>query len=343
MPNTSVQTYQFTLDSAILEWLKQKEATNSGSQKTYKAYEETMFAFRGFLNAKGYDLLDNPIDITRIATHWANMRLPARLKKDGTPSTRFDPSSPVSNSTYNQRLAILSSFYTFLNDTYKPNPPIENPIASVKKKKVDVYAEVQPLREDETTEGLERINRDTKQGMRDYALLMVALATGRRASELAGLRWEHVQVTGKRKQKITLTFPHCKGNKSMRDQLDEEQSAILLEYLHAQYGKDLMSLAGDAPIWVSYSRRNYGRAIGVDTLSNICIEVFDTGKVHALRHTFVDRMIEQGAPLTEVAFRVGHTDVKLTQRYANKVRGDLNPFSEKLTASYGFHRKASKR
>jgi integrase len=329
--STALTTYQFSLDSAIAEWIAQKKI-RTGSEKTEKAYRETMQAFRAFLSSGGLDLLSNPVDVARVATLWASRR---------NDHTRR-PGHEVSPSTYNQRLAILSSFYSFLNENYKLDPVVPNPIETVKKRPVQAYASALPLNEDETGSGLERINRDTRQGMRDYALLAVALATGRRASELVSLRWEHVKITGKKEQKITLTFAHCKGNKVMRDQLDGETSAVLLEYLHAEYGKHLMSLPSEAPVWVSYSKRNYGRAIGVDTLSNICIEVFDTGKVHALRHTFSDRMVESGAPITELAARLGHTDIKVTQLYTKKLRGEYNPYSEKLTANYGIHRKGKK-
>jgi site-specific recombinase XerD len=87
----------------------------------------------------------------------------------------------------------------------------------------------------------------------------------------------------------------------MRDELDSETSAIFLEYLHAQYGKELLQRA--APVWVSYSRRNGGQAISAKTLSNICLLILDTGKVHTLRHTFAVGMIRSGAPITDLTSR----------------------------------------
>ncbi len=330
MQNTSIQAYQFTLDSAISEWIAQKK-TRTNSAKTEKAYQDTMFAFHAFLGQGNLDLLDNPIDVARIATLWANMRV-GQSQRAG---------EPVSPNTYNQRLAILSSFYTFLNENYKLDIP--NPIELKKvRRPVEAYAAALPLNEDETITGLESIDRDTRQGMRDYALLAVALATGRRASELVSLRWGNVKITGKREKKVTLTFPHCKGGKTMRDALDDETSGVLLEYLHAEYGKDMMSLESDKPIWVSYSKQNYGQPISAKTLSNICIDVFDTGKVHTLRHTFSDSMMESGAPITELAARLGHSDIKITKRYTDKLRGEYNPFSERLTARHGIHRKGRK-
>ena len=78
--------------------------------------------------------------------------------------------------------------------------------------------------------------------------------------------------------------------------------------------------------------------ISAKTLSNICLAVLDTSKVHALRHTFSVGMIRSGAPITELASRLGHTDIKITQAYTKEIMGDDNPYGEKLTARFGLKR-----
>ncbi len=221
--NTAVQTYQFTIDNAVKEWLEQKR-TRTGSERTVQAYRDTMQAFRAVLARGELDMLSSPIDVARVAGIWANSR---------NPDTSRRPDEDVTPSTYNQRLAILSSFYTFLRDVYKLDIP--NPIESVKKRPVQAYAAAQPLDPETVIAGLESIDRRELEGLRDYAILAVALFTGRRANEIVNLRWQDVKITGKRgQQQITLTFTHCKGNKVMRDKLDVETSAVLLDYLYAQ-------------------------------------------------------------------------------------------------------------
>ena len=325
MPDTTIAPYQFTIDAAIAEWLAQKE-TRTGSHKTRQAYEDTMRQFRDFLATGGLDLLSNPIDIARVAALWANQRA----------GTTRRPGEDVSPSTYNQRLAILSSFYTFVQEVYKLDVP--NPIQSVKKRPVQAYASAQPLDPDTVEQGLVSVNRDTAAGLRDYAILAVALYTGRRAHELVGLRFRDVQITGRKEPRVTLTF-RCKGGKIMHDKLDVETSCVLLEYLHAQHGKNLLRLDPGTPLWVSYSHANKGQAISAKTLSNICGEYLDTSKVHALRHTFAVGMVRSGAPITDLAGRLGHTDIKITQVYTKEIMGDENPYGEKLTARFGIRRK----
>jgi len=283
------------------------------------------------------------IDIARLASQWANMRLPARLKKDGTASARFDPDTPVSSTMYNQRLAILSSFYTFIQDTYKL--PIPNPIKDVKRRKVQPYADAaaNAIPPDEIEQGLDGIDRGTPEGLRDYALLAVALYTGRRASELAGLRGQDVKLQGRAANtRILLTF-RAKGDKKMHDLLDSETSAVLLDYLYARFGKHLQSIPPEAPIWISYSRNaTRGQAISIRTLSNIVAAHLPTSKVHATRHSFVVGMLRAGAPLTDVANHLGHTDIKITRIYAKELTVAENKYGEALVKRFGIKRKGKK-
>jgi len=327
MQDTALTAYQFTIDASIAEWLEQKK-TRTGSEKTRVAYEDTMLQFRQFLSQGNLDLLDNPIDIARVAALWANMRMGKTRR----------PGEDVSPSTYNQRLAILSSWYTFVREVYKLAIP--NPIESVKKRPVQAYAAAVPIAVETVEQGLESIDRRTKQGTRDYAILAVALYTGRRAHELVGLRGQDVKIVGRehKNTRISLMF-HCKGNKIMRDLLDVETSAVFLEYLYQEFGKQLQAIPPDAPVWRSYSRANKEQAISEKTLSNICAAYLDTSKVHALRHTFAVGMVRSGAPITDLAGRLGHTDIKITQTYTKEIMGDENPYGEKLTARFGIRRR----
>lgn len=121
----------------------------------------------------------------------------------------------------------------------------------------------------------------------------------------------------------------------MRDRLDADTSAVLLEYLHAQYGRDLLRLPPESPVWVSCSRRNAGAAITDDTLRNICAAHLETSSAHRLRHTFARGMIKSNAPLTTLSERLGHSDLKTTQKYGRELTQEDNPFSERLTARFG--------
>jgi site-specific recombinase XerD len=138
---------------------------------------------------------------------------------------------------------------------------------------------------------------------------------------------------------VLLRF-HFKGGKVEYNKLDEETSVVFLEYLHAKFGKRLLSIAPTAPIWVSYSKQKKGKAISVQTLSAICRNAFGTSKNYVLRHTFAGDKICLGAPITNLSAALWHTDSMITQRYVKGLEKSAeNPLGKKLVTRFGIKRK----
>ncbi len=248
--------YPMTVQDCIAAWLESK-TERSKSAKTARAYRDTIGQFRAALTSAGYDLQSDPRTVALAAQGYA---------------ARSVTGAPVSASTFNQRLAILSSFYTY---AIKHGVCEQNPLNIVERRPKQVTHAALPIEAQAIKDRLASIDRDTPEGKRDYALLVLALATGRRASELAALRWRHLQING---SQVRVTWERCKGGKMMFDELNIRTSAALLSYLQSIYGSNLASLPGDAPIWVSCSRQNAGRAIGVQSISDICQARLGTSK-----------------------------------------------------------------
>jgi site-specific recombinase XerD len=308
-----------SLDSLIAAWLHEKQG---GSSRTVHEYRVVLGSFRAALQAVGLDLDSNRPDhddisaIALVAQTWADQRSPNALQQ-GT----------VSPATHNLRLNIVSSFYVY---AIKHRRLRENPIALVARRKVQRYAQARPLPAAEVQQRLQAIDRSTLAGQRDYALLLVALTTGRRLSELAGLRWGAVQLSGKQ---VMLTF--CvKGNRLVRDTLAARVGTALLDYLQATYTK-LATLPADAPVWVSFSRRNSGAAMGIQSIADVCQRHLGTSKVHALRHTFAHTMLQQGATVSTIQQRLGHTNLSTTSTYLQALESADNPFADVLAEAFG--------
>jgi site-specific recombinase XerD len=340
MEHSALTVFQFTLESAVTEWLEQKMRTKSGSEHTLQAYRSTLEKFRAQLQQGGLDLLcpsDDPeaikrhaVDVARVATLWASLRHPDAKRghsKDG-----------VADATYNQRLACISSFYTFLQKKYKL--ALLNPIQDVDKRSVQEYKQARSMSADEIIERLERIDTTTLKGKRDLTVLSVGLMTGRRAQELMDLQLGHVQLEG---NACRLIFEHCKGDKVMRDLLDPDTSALLLDYVHSFYGHDWQQLAGSKPLWVSLANMNYGKQITTHTLNDICETYLGTAQIHTLRHTFVMGMMDEGATLAEIQDRLGHERVTTTARYVKALGSDKNKYSAGLAKRFGISKRASAR
>ncbi len=296
------------LDLAIASWLHAKSG-RSGSLHTRRIYQETIADFRAQLHAAGLDLDAAPNHITLVAQAWADRGSPAP-------------------STYNHRLAVVSSFYSF---AAKRGMLASNPITAVERRPAQSYAGASALKSSNIKRMLADIDRSTPAGMRDYALLSVALQTGRRLAEIAGIRWSHLHIDG---NKVRIHFPRAKGGKVMNDTLPAGVSRALLAWLHSSYGAELGGLAPEAPIWRSLSRNNAGGALTTRALQQIC-EARMGVHFHGLRHTFAHSMEDAGAKLSEIQQRLGHSNAATTSRYLSALRSDENPHGEQLAGMFG--------
>ncbi len=304
-----------TIEQCITAWLDEKYSS-SQSAKTRAAYHETLHAFRAMLQTRELDLGAASSAIFPLAQGWAGQSSSPRR-------------AGVSAATFNQRLAILSSFYEY---AIRADVLERNPIYRVKRRKLGAKDAARPMQPASVKQGLQHIDRTTPEGLRDYALLSVALATGRRVHELASMRYRDLQLVGSR---CHVNWPRCKGGKVMEDLLETKTTAALYAYLHAVYGKELASLPGEAPIWLSFSRRNGRQAIGARTISNICEQHLGTSKVHATRHTTALSMHKGGATLQQVGRQLGHSNLKVTSDYLAELAGYENPLAGELETLFG--------
>jgi site-specific recombinase XerD len=271
-PYTPPGDYILSLNGCILAWLNTKEG-RSESLKTRRAYEDTITAFRAWLASKGLDL--DSTDTHAIA-------LCAEV---------YAGANRVSPATFNQRLAILSSFYAY---ALKQEVCTHNPIGRIDRRKAEAKDAALPMSNTEIAQAFAAIDRSSLEGLRDYALLSLAVTTGRRSRELASLVWADIRITSK---KMLITWRRTKGNKQMRDEIEPRTQAALLAYLHALHGADLGQLASDTPVFVSLSRNNYKGALSLQAMSDICLKRLGTSKVHTTRHTFAVNSEKAGGVL----------------------------------------------
>jgi integrase len=316
---TAIQPIHHTgLDLAIAGWLDAKEG-KSHSARTRTAYEATITSYRAALLRAGLDL-DAPPEQARamalVAQAWGGSHV------DGL---------AVAPATYNQRIAIVSSFFTYA--ARLALIPDGNPIASyVDRRAVDVYGSAEPLDPAHVAGRLATIDRLNPAGARDYALLSVALSTGRRRAELAALRWRDLTIAGER---ITIHWARTKGGHSMRDTLGKAPAAAVLAWLQLHYGAQLGTLAPDAPIWVTLAPKGRGGALSDQAIADVCMKWLGISKVHALRHTFAHTMTKAGAGVSDVQRRLGHANLSTTDRYLKQLSSNENPYADGLAALLG--------
>jgi integrase/recombinase XerC len=319
--NTTLAPRSFSLDQIIAIWLHEK-ANRTHSAETERAYGARLNEFRALLHAAGLDLNSDPQLVAVAAQGWADHT--DRVDERGRPIA-------VAPTTYNQRLAILSSFY---QTAIKRGVLTANPITTIDRRPVEDYASAVSLDQREVRVQLDQIDRTTLAGKRDYALIGVLLNTGRRRAEVNGMRWGALHISG---QEVTIDFPRTKGGKRMRNTLPVGVGKTLLDWLHAFYGARIGELSPDAPIWVSLAHNGtYGKAVSARAFSLICDARLGVSKVHSLRHTFTDAMEEAGAKLSEIRDQLGHASIATTDRYIQKRRRAKNRHGDTIAHMFGF-------
>jgi site-specific recombinase XerD len=299
----------------IQKWLQVK---TERSDQTKAAYETVLHTFRQHLQTRGLDVFSDLRAVAVIANDYAR--------------TSYDRRGRVCNghlaeNTINQRLAILSSFYLFC---HKWEPRIQNPIELCEREKRLTHDAAPHLTHTEIEAILKAMPRKTVKDKRDYALLLLAFTTGRRAAELVALVWRDLQVTGKT---IQVTWRHCKGNKTMQDILGEGTRNALVDYLTACYGS--LHLDNDTPIFISLSHNHRGKAMTTQAVADICDKYLGTRKIHTTRHSFAYNSEVAGASLSEIGERLGHQSLKTTSDYLKRLHSAENKHIKKLESLYG--------
>lgn len=315
-----------SLAEAIAGWLDEK-ASHTGSARTLAAYSETLTRFRTRLQAAGYDLDESDEDVlVDAAKALASDRMPYAGKGE---KRRKIASSPVTPGTYNQRLAIISSFYEYGRRNRISGLVRLNPLERIKRQKDEEYAKATPLDPREVVKRLAQIDRDTLQGIRDFALISIGLSTGRRMTELATMTWSGVQIAG---GVVTLTFK-TKGAKIIRDELSKPVGEALMTWVYRWYGG--VNIPPESPIWISLEANSRGKRLSRQAIAYICEKRLGTSKVHALRHTFAHGMDAVGASVSEIQARLGHSNLATTGRYLAKLRSAKNAHADELAALFG--------
>lgn len=312
---------------AIAAWLDSKHG-RSGSTRTRDAYAATLADFRTALSKVGLDLDADSAAVALAAQGWA------KGSKRG---------QAVKPTTVAHRLAVVSSFYTFVLRR-RLLPLAENPMDLVERPQVESYAEAQALDSAAVRAVLIALKAEAADedltgdlAARDLALLRVALTTGRRVAELAALRWRDVTTDGTR---VTITVQRAKGGKVVRDTLAGDVAADLLRWLQRRHGTGLRNLPADTPLWPVLKgggvpgRGRVGAALTAQGIAEMVARRLDTHP-HALRHSFAQAMERSGATVSTIQARLGHSNLATTGRYLTQLSRAENAHAEALARLFG--------
>lgn len=165
---------------------------------------------------------------------------------------------------------------------------------------------------EEVTTILDSIDRSTATGKRDYALIMLAVRLGLRASDISGLKFTHLLWS-----QNTVLFLQQKTGETVRLPLTSDVGEALIDYI--RYGRPssgspfvfLERLFPHEPIDSKRVSKTADRAI---LQSGIRIGERKHGS-HALRHTMASMLLERQVSIPIISSILGHSNIQTSMCY----------------------------
>ncbi|MBA3807738.1 MAG: tyrosine-type recombinase/integrase [Solirubrobacterales bacterium] len=213
--------------------------------------------------------------------------------------------------TRNARLAAIHSLFRFAALSHPEHAALIQRVLAMPPKHSD-RALITYLTEPEINALLDAPDQGTWIGRRDYALLLLAVQTGLRASELTGLKCGDLHLaTGAH------VSCHGKGRKDRVTPLTSGTVTTLNSWLSERAGQPA------SPLFPA----SRGRALSRDALEHrlnkyLTIATKDCPSLtekkvtlHVLRHTAAMRLLHAGVDTSVIALWLGHESVETTQIY----------------------------
>lgn len=189
----------------------------------------------------------------------------------------------------------------------------ENPMRLVAKPKAPKPI-IEPLRSEEV-EALLGACGDGFLGLRNRLIVLTLVDSGLRASELAALTLEDMDLESR-----SFTVRHGKGDKSRRVPYGNAVSRALSAYLARRGKLDTPSLIVTC----------YGRGVDRYRLRSIIVRLGKSAGVehnrlgpHLLRHTCAVSYLRNGGDVFSLQKILGHSDLTMTRRYAELADTDI--------------------
>ena len=224
------------------------------------------------------------------------------------------------------RTSFLSSFYEWLmRDPALGQHIARNPVERARPRAPKAYQteSVKSLTDDELNRLLavvaERASAGDIVGKRDYALLLLFVATGMRRAEILSLRGRDLRLD----DGLIITSRVKGGNYAGREVADPQVRRALLDYLTSA-GR-LHVLKTDAPVWTRHDRaggpgealsshcyvknlKKYARSAGLDGFH-----------LHQTRHTFARIVAEETGSIVETQDALNHSNPSTTRVYVQRI------------------------
>ncbi|MDQ1614001.1 MAG: integrase/recombinase XerC [Pyrinomonadaceae bacterium] len=232
----------------------------------------------------------------------------------------------ISAGTVYQHACLLSSFYSWaMKDLEVGQYVRRNPARVARPKAPKPYQteSVKALSDEEVRKLIGAVRARSKEGgivgKRDYALLLLYLATGLRRNEVISLRGKDVRVG----ETLVLEYRAKGGDYRSREVKEPQVGEALIDYLLAA-GRE-HALKTDAPLWTRHDRAGKpGEALTshcfVKNLKKYAREAGIEGfHLHRTRHTFARIVSEFTGDITATQNALDHQNRSTTRVYVQRI------------------------
>jgi site-specific recombinase XerD len=248
----------------------------------------------------------------------------------------------VKPGTTYQHACLLSSFYSWaLKDAEVGQHVRRNPARLARPRAPKPYQteSVKALSDEEVGVFVSVVRRRAQDGdvvgKRDYALLLLYLATGLRRQEAISLRGRDMHVG----ETLVLEYRAKGGDYRSREVREPRVREALLDYLTAA-GR-LHALKTDAPVWTRHDRAGKpGEALSshcfVKNLKKYAKEAgIKDFHLHRTRHTFARIVSEFTGDITATQNALDHQSRSTTRVYVQRIAVKSDLYSEEIFKRWG--------
>ena len=228
--------------------------------------------------------------------------------------------------------AYLSSLRRFFAWTNSENiyPDIS---AGVKSPKLDKGFKRDYLSGSQIAQVLDTADRNTLEGLRNFAIMAVMSTCGLRCCEVIRADVQDIRNLGG----FFCLFVMGKGRNSKREFV--KLTAPVLEAVNS-YLQARGNVKGTEPLFASCSRRNKGGRLTTRTISSVCKNSmvkagYNSSRLtaHSLRHSAITASLMAGLSLSETSAFARHCNISTTMLYAHHVDRIKSACEEAITQS----------
>ncbi len=218
-------------------------------------------------------------------------------------------------STRNVRLAAIHAFFRYVAESRPDRLEQCQRILAVPFKRTGTRP-IEYLEYEEITAVLHAVDRSTRNGRRDYALVATLFNTGARVQEISDLQASDLQLTRPFHARL-----FGKGRKERICPLWPETAAMLSQHCVEQQ----IDLRSQAPVFTNRD----GLALTRFGIRYILRKYFDQARAtcptlakkrlhpHSIRHSTAVHLLKAGVDLVTISQWLGHASVNTTNRYAS--------------------------